>query len=96
MIHEIRFTSEAREHLSALRARERKMVLAGIERALSYEPIRETRNVKMLRPNPLSRYELRVGSFRVFFDVLETAREVLILAVGKKEGIFIAGKETRL
>ncbi len=52
----------------------------------------------MLRPNPLARYEFRVGSFRVFFDVDEEAREVNITAIGRKEGnqLWIGDKEVRL
>jgi mRNA-degrading endonuclease RelE of RelBE toxin-antitoxin system len=60
--------------------------------------MRETKNLKRLQPNPLSSYELRVGSFRVFFDVIEAEAEVLVLAVGKKEGsrLRIAGMEIDL
>jgi mRNA-degrading endonuclease RelE of RelBE toxin-antitoxin system len=96
--YEIRFSEEARGHLRQLSARERNIAVQRAETALSREPMRETRNLKMLRPNPLARYELRVGSFRVFFDVDEEAREVNITAIGRKEGnqLRIGDKEVRL
>jgi mRNA-degrading endonuclease RelE of RelBE toxin-antitoxin system len=73
-------------------------LLDAIERSLSFETTRETRNLKRLRPDPLCRFELRVGSFRVLFDVIEAATEVLVLAVGKKDGnrLYIAGREISL
>ena len=59
-----------------------------IENQLSHEPLVETRNRKLLRPNPIASWELRVGALRVFYDVASTGRGtasfVRILAVGKK------------
>jgi len=57
----------------------------------SPKPLVETRNRKLLRPNPIASRELRVGALRVFYDVASTrapagaASVVRILAVGKKE-----------
>ena len=54
--------------------------------------------MKALRPNPVAKYELRIGTLRVFFEVDPQDRKVLILAVGRKEGnrLFIGGKEVKL
>lgn len=51
---------------------------------LRHEPGVETRNRKRLRPNPLSPWELRVGSLRVYFDIDEPSRLVTVRAVGLK------------
>ena len=98
MRYTIRFTEEARTHLRQLSARERRTVLDRIEAALGNEPTRETRNLKVLRPNPLGKYELRAGPLRAFFDVRERTHEVLILAIGRKEGnrLWVGGKEVTL
>ncbi len=79
-------------------ARERRTVLDRCEALRSSDPSRTTRNVKELRPNPLARYELRLGSLRVLFEIEEDASNVLVLAVGRKEGnrLWIGGKEVAI
>lgn len=68
------------------------------ERQLIHEPTKETRNRKPLRPNDLSQWELRVGDFRVFYDVDVEKEETLIKAVGEKghNKLYIRGKEYEL
>lgn len=39
------------------------MIVAGIETQLAYEPLVETRNRKLLRPNPIAPWELRAREF---------------------------------
>ena len=48
--------------------------------------------------NELSKWEMRVGSHRVFYDVDEEANQVTIKAVGWKEhnNLFIRGKAYQL
>jgi mRNA-degrading endonuclease RelE of RelBE toxin-antitoxin system len=85
--------------LEALSGAERARVLDGIERQLVHEPLRETRNRKPLRPNPIAPWELRLGSLRVFYDVSETGRRVVhVLAIGKKVRniVRIGGQEIKL
>jgi mRNA-degrading endonuclease RelE of RelBE toxin-antitoxin system len=96
--HDIFFSEDARTHLRQMSARERQVVCTGIARALLDEPTKETRNLKGLRPNPLAKFELRIGTLRVFFEVNAEEREVTILAVGRKEGnrLFVGGKEVKL
>lgn len=85
-------------HLRQLSAGERKRALNRIEAVLGDEPTRITRNLKLLRPNPLAHYELRVGALRVFFNVEERRASVLVLSVGRKEGagLWIGGREVRI
>jgi mRNA-degrading endonuclease RelE of RelBE toxin-antitoxin system len=89
--YEIDFADTAIDHLRALTARERSTVIDAIEDQLSHEPLVETRNRKLLRPNPIATWELRVGALRVFYDVAVTATGpatlpvVRILAIGRKE-----------
>jgi mRNA-degrading endonuclease RelE of RelBE toxin-antitoxin system len=46
----------------------------------------------------VAKYELRIGKYRVFYDVDEQAQTVKIEAIGYKEGnrLFIRGKEYAL
>lgn len=87
------------EHLRLLTSRDRQVVLDGIERHLTAEPLRETRNRKSMRPNPLAPWELRLGALRVYFDVeRDPVPLVSILAIGRKEreAVSIAGKVMKL
>ena len=66
---------------------------------LRHEPLRETQNRKLLRPNPLAPWGLRVGAMRVFYEVdTEEADVVNGLAIGVKTAnrLFIAGEEMRI
>jgi mRNA-degrading endonuclease RelE of RelBE toxin-antitoxin system len=99
MVHRIEFSEAAGDQLKAFPARQRVLVIAGIEKHLVHEPFRETRNRKPLRPNPLAPWELRIGAMRVFYDVIEDdPKTVRILAIGHKVGskLLIEGKEVRL
>jgi mRNA-degrading endonuclease RelE of RelBE toxin-antitoxin system len=65
---------------------------------LTREPLRETRNRKKLRENPLSHWELRLGQYRVFYDVSEIEQQVKVIAIGHKvhNKLFIGGEEFEL
>jgi mRNA-degrading endonuclease RelE of RelBE toxin-antitoxin system len=84
--YRIEFAASVEAHLRALRARDRATAVAAINRQLPHEPLRETRNRKPLRPNPIAPWELRVGQLRVFYEVTGSAESgvVRILAVGRK------------
>ena len=99
MAYIVEFARSVKEHLRFLSADQRSRVLVGIEKHLLREPMRETRNRKPLRPNPIAPWELRLGELRVFYDVVLGDRHfVRVLAVGWKERnkLFIGGKEFRL
>ena len=79
--------------------RDRTTVLDAIRRQLLHEPLKETRNRKPLRPNPIAPWELRVGHLRVFYEVAGVESGVVrILAVGRKRrnALMIGGKEVQL
>ena len=86
MPYAVRFTERAQKHLKGLSAYERRILPDQIEANLSSEPDRETRNRKVLRPNPVGRFELRVGDLRVFYNIDREAFVVLIVAIGRKAG----------
>jgi mRNA-degrading endonuclease RelE of RelBE toxin-antitoxin system len=70
------------------------LIVDAIDDQLIYEPHLETRNRKLLESNPLGAWELRIGRYRVFYDVDTVARLVLVKAVGWKEHniLYIRGK----
>ena len=99
MTHIIEFAESVRAQLKDLPAHQRALLLEAIEKQLVYEPLMETRNRELLRPNPVAPWELRVGHLRVFYEVAsEEPNVVRVLAIGQKRGnkLLIAGKEVKL
>jgi len=88
--YEIRYTTGAAEDLAELRAYTRGPILDAIDEQLTFEPEAQTRNKQPLEDlappwefiPPLR--ELRVGSYRVFYDVDEGERVVAVRAVREK------------
>jgi mRNA-degrading endonuclease RelE of RelBE toxin-antitoxin system len=94
----ITFTPEAIDDLRQLRKYHQQRVIAALETQLRDQPDYETRHRKRLRPNMLAEWELRVGTFRVFYDVDVEYQVVKIEAVGYKQGntLFVHGEEYEL
>jgi mRNA-degrading endonuclease RelE of RelBE toxin-antitoxin system len=91
-------TRSAEEDLSFFSKSERRFILQAVEVLLAFEPSLPSRNRKQLRPNELARWELRVGNFRVFYDVEEEERMVMVRGVGWKDRhrLLLRGKEFQL
>jgi mRNA-degrading endonuclease RelE of RelBE toxin-antitoxin system len=87
--YRVQFAESVTDHIRWLTAAERTRVLNAIARQLMHQPLSETRNRKPLRPNPLAPWELRLGTLRVFYEVV---------SVGKKQRnvLRIAGREIKL
>lgn len=97
-MYEIELTPEARDDLKSLRTFEQRTIIVGIDTQLRYEPTVETHNRKRLRPNDVAEWELRIGKYRVFYNVEEHVLIVSIEAVGFKVGnvLYIRGKRRDL
>jgi mRNA-degrading endonuclease RelE of RelBE toxin-antitoxin system len=95
---QIEYTPEAIDDLKLFKKYEQQSIFDQVDEQLLYEPTLETRNRKKLRPNNVAEYELRIGKFRVFYDVDEPLKIVKIEAIGYKEGsrLFVHGKEYEL
>ena len=86
----IEVTDLAIEELKGLRAFDRRPILDAIHQQLTYEPTVITRNRQLLEPlvpnfaavPPI--WELRVGNYRIFYDVDEDEQIVYIRAVRYK------------
>lgn len=94
----VEVTDSALEDLDYLKKADQNVVLDAIAEQLAATPLTPTRNRKPMRPNELSAWEMRVGIYRVFYDVDEEACKVLVKAVGWKEHnkLFVRGKEYTL
>lgn len=90
MTYNIEYAEGVADDLANLRAYERTQILDSIEVQLAHEPTRQTRNRKILvgllppweHVEPV--WELRVGEYRVFYDVDEITSVVMIRAIRYK------------
>jgi mRNA-degrading endonuclease RelE of RelBE toxin-antitoxin system len=86
----IQFTEGVVEDLAELRAFDRTTILDHVELQLTHQPDLETRNRKILvglvppweHVEPV--WELRVGEYRVFYDVNEAESRVIVRAIRRK------------
>jgi len=89
-VFEIRFAEGVEEDLRNIRIYYRNQILDSIEEQLTREPETRTRNRKLLdnlippwqTVAPI--WELRVGEYRVFYDVSATESVVYVRAVRRK------------
>ncbi len=96
-MYAIEFDSETIEDLKWFKKHEQKEILDGIEANLQYEPTVVTRHRDQLRPNQTAEWKLRVGKYRVYYDVDQRVRIVAIVAVGLKVGnlVYFRGRERK-
>jgi mRNA-degrading endonuclease RelE of RelBE toxin-antitoxin system len=89
-VFEIRFAEGVEEDLRKIRIYYRNQILDAVEEQLAHEPHIRTRNRKLLdnlippwqTVAPI--WELRVGEYRVFYDVLPGESVVYVRAVRRK------------
>ena len=80
MRYDIILAPEELEDLALLRAGHRTAVKAALEVHLRHQPDKPSRSrIKRLRGLSQPQYRLRVGDFRVFYDIADGAAEVLAI-----------------
>jgi mRNA interferase RelE/StbE len=80
MRFEIVLSPEAAEDYKALEAHQRAEVRDAIETHLRHEPKRTSKSrIKRLRGLSRPQYRLRVGNWRIYYDVTESTVEILAL-----------------
>jgi mRNA-degrading endonuclease RelE of RelBE toxin-antitoxin system len=79
------YSPEAVDHLRLLARTSQVLVLDQVDEQLSHQPTLATRKRKLLRPNSIAPWELRLGDIRVFYEVLtEPLDQVIVKAVAIK------------
>ncbi len=93
----IRFVPSADEDLAYYQAREQKIILDGIGKFLETDADVESKRRKQLLPNPQAPWELRIGDYRVFYEIKREGL-VRVLAVGHKvhNDLFIRGEKVQI
>ncbi len=72
----IALAESAEGDLRLMTAHVRRIVLDGLEIHLAYRPTLRSRRIKEMRPNPVAGWELRLGDYRVLYDVDSISRSV--------------------
>lgn len=76
------YSNKARSAIKSLRAFERQQIVTAVETHLRYQPTNTSRSrIKKMTQPFWSQYRLRVGDYRVYFDVDEASNTVDILHV---------------
>ena len=89
-MYEIEFSASVEKDMKKIRIYDRRTILDAIEKQLAHEPSLETKNRRLLAglipsfESVLPIWELRVGDFRVFYDVDRDVRKVYVRAMRKK------------
>ena len=99
MVFQILYSPEAVDHLAALSTADQVRIVDQVDEQLTHQPMAPTRRRKLLRPNSLAPWELRVGDIRVFYSIREEpAPMVLVKAIGKKihNELWIGGERIEL
>ena len=92
------FSPDALEDLLFFRKFDREKIRTAIRKSLTEEPEKKSQNRKPLRENAVANWELRVGAFRVLYDIDLEEMLVKIKTVAEKKGnkYFVRGKELEL
>lgn len=91
MLYEVLLHELAVQELEELRAYDRRRILAELRSQLADQPTVPTRRRKCLIDltpsfeHELPVWELRVGDFRIFYDVADEERQVHVRAVRRKD-----------
>jgi mRNA-degrading endonuclease RelE of RelBE toxin-antitoxin system len=89
-VFEIRFAEGVEEDLRNIRMYYRNEILDAIEQQLAHEPDTQTKNRKLLEnvippwQTVAPIWELRVGEYRIFYDVSRADSVVYVRAVRRK------------
>ena len=97
MPFQVILTPSAEGDLDYFRRFEQRLIVDAFKRYLRNDAEVESQHRKQLRDNPLAPWELRLGKYRVFYEIAN-ASIVKIIAIGYKEhnDLFIRGQKVEL
>jgi mRNA interferase RelE/StbE len=84
-MYSIEFSKQSRKCLAAMPATTSRLIQSKIEQ-LASDPFAQNNNVKKLEGRP--GYRLRVGNWRVIYEIQESRIVVYVLAIAPRGGIY--------
>jgi len=96
MKYQIEIKPGAERDLNYYSAYIQRIIIKAISDKLQKDADVETKKKKKLRRNPIAPWELKIGEYRVFFEI--DKETVSILAVGHKKhnDLFIRGRKVEI
>jgi mRNA-degrading endonuclease RelE of RelBE toxin-antitoxin system len=97
MRYEVIFSPSAEVDLDYYEAFEQRGIVDGIKTFLVFDAHVESKRRKRLAENPLAPWELRIGDFRVFYEI-EGDAVIKIVSIGHKhhDKLFIRGERVEI
>jgi mRNA-degrading endonuclease RelE of RelBE toxin-antitoxin system len=97
MLFQVIFIPSAETDLDFFKVSEQRVIVDAIRTYLQVDATAPSQRRKQLSENPIAPWELRVGRYRVFYE-LENDAIVKIVAVGYKDhnDLFIRGESVEL
>ena len=97
MKFEVKIVPSADDDLEFYKVQEQRIILDAIGEFLEGDANVESKRRKQLRPNPLAPWELRIGDYRVFYEIRGEGL-VRVLAIGHKahNELFIRGERVEI
>ncbi len=85
-MYEIIYTQASLADLKWFKKHEQVQIIDAINTHLKYQPDRETRNLKRMKSNLYAQWELRIGNFRILYNIEQEVQIVEIQRLGEKQG----------
>ena len=97
MEFKIELVPNAEEDLNYYKTYEKRLIVKAILKYLQVDANIETKKRKQLQLNPIAPWELRIGNYRIFYEI-RREKLVRITAIGYKEhnDLFIRGKKVEI
>lgn len=94
-MYTIEITPAAKDDIRYFKRYEQNIIIEAIETQLTYQPTVETTNRFRRQPPEIADWELRVGDYRVLYNVEEVVQVVGIERVGEKPNneLYFRGKK---
>jgi len=96
MRFEVEFVPSADQDLESYTVREQRIILDAIAEFLETDANVESKRRKQMRPNPLAPWELRIGGYRVFYEIREGLVRVLAIGHQVHNELFIRGQKVEI
>jgi mRNA-degrading endonuclease RelE of RelBE toxin-antitoxin system len=91
----INLTDGAQADLRWFTTYAQRIIIDGVDIHLSHQPTAGSRKIIAMQPNPVAGWELRLGDYRVLYDVDDVLRTVTVQVIGEKRGnrLVVQGQE---
>jgi len=82
---EIKYAGSAKKDLSGIDRKHLQKIKNAIESLTEFPDIP---NIKKLSAHPLADYRLRVGNYRILFDVCRDEKVIFVLKIGHRKEVY--------